>query len=66
LATTYSPPARLLRAKEVAEILGVTVEYVRALVRDGRLRSCRIGEEGWHRFRPEDVEALIAGEKPRE
>jgi excisionase family DNA binding protein len=57
---TTPPP--LLRAADVARILGVTPVRVRELVAEGRLRSVRLGEHGWHRFRVEDVERLIAGE----
>jgi excisionase family DNA binding protein len=53
---------RLYRAKEVARILGVTPARVRELVSSGQLRSVRLAGTGWHRFRPEDVERLIAGE----
>jgi excisionase family DNA binding protein len=61
MAITAPAPSRLLRAKEVAHILGVTPESVRELVASGKLPSVRFGERGWHRFRPEDVERLIAG-----
>jgi len=56
-------PVRLLRAKEVAHILGVDAKRVRELVADGSLASVRFGKHGWHRFRPEDVERLIAGKR---
>lgn len=59
MATAVAP--RLLRASEVAAMLGVSIERVRELVRDGQLSSVRLGDQGWHRFRAEDVEALIAG-----
>ena len=52
---------RLYRASEVARILGVSIERVRELVATGELRSIRLGGQGWHRFRAEDVERLIAG-----
>ena len=54
-------PPRLLRAREVADILGVDPSRVRELVADGTLPSVRLGLHGWHRFRLEDVERLIAG-----
>jgi excisionase family DNA binding protein len=59
--TTIAPP-RLLRANEVARMLGVTPWRVRELVASGDLPSVRFGTRGWHRFRLEDVERLIAGE----
>jgi excisionase family DNA binding protein len=55
-------PSRLLRAKEVARILGVDPSRVRELVASGDLASVRLGAHGWHRFRLEDVERLISGE----
>jgi hypothetical protein len=55
-------PPRLLRAKEVADILGAAPDRVRALVASGDLPSVRLSEHGWHRFRLEDVERLISGE----
>lgn len=58
---TASAPSRLLRAKEVAHILGVTPWRVRELVASGDLPSVRLGAHGWHRFRLEDVERLISG-----
>lgn len=58
---TIAPP-RLLRAKEVARILGVDPGRVRELVATGDLPSVRLGAQGWHRFRLEDVERLISGE----
>jgi excisionase family DNA binding protein len=58
---TTAPP-RLLRAKEVAHILGVDPSRVRELVANGDLPSVRLGAHGWHRFRLEDVERLISGE----
>jgi excisionase family DNA binding protein len=52
---------RLVLASEVASMLGVGLPYVRQLVREGKLEAVRIGGTGWHRFRVEDVERLIAG-----
>jgi excisionase family DNA binding protein len=54
---------RLYRAREVARILGVTPERVRELVAAGELQSIRLGGQGWHRFRADDVERLIAGKE---
>lgn len=53
---------RLYRASEVARLLGISTERVRELVASGELPSIRLGGTGWHRFRAEDVERLIAGE----
>ena len=54
---------RLLRAKEVARIIGVRPRRVRELVQEGKLRSVRLSEAGWYRFDPGDVERLISGGK---
>jgi excisionase family DNA binding protein len=59
--TIASP--RLLSTKEVAVMLGVRPGRVWELVANGDLPSVRLGAQGWHRFRVEDVERLIAGEK---
>jgi excisionase family DNA binding protein len=60
---TIASAPRLYRASEVAHILGVSPERVRELVASGDLPSIRLGGQGWHRFRAEDVERLIAGEE---
>jgi excisionase family DNA binding protein len=57
---------RLLRAAEVAEMYGLSRDYVRLLVAEGKLKSVRIGSKGWHRFRVEDVERFLAGSRPHE
>jgi Helix-turn-helix domain len=54
---------RLLRGSGVALMLGIALPRVRGLVREGKLEAVRIGDRGWHRFRVEDVERLIAGER---
>jgi excisionase family DNA binding protein len=59
--STVTTP-RLYRASEVARLLGVSKERVRELVATGELRSVRLGGTGWHRFRPDDIERIIAGE----
>ena len=59
----YIVSPRLLRAKEVARIIGVRPRRVRELVQEGKLRSVRLGDAGWYRFDPRDVERLISGGK---
>ena len=59
--TTVAVAPRLLRASEVAGILGVSTDKVRDLVADRVLEPVRLGNRGWYRFRVEDVERLIAG-----
>jgi excisionase family DNA binding protein len=63
MATTATEP-RLLTAKEVGALLGVSSKHVAWLVREGKLESVRLGGSGWHRFRREDVEAFIRGDSP--
>ena len=58
---TQTPSPRLLRASEVAAMLGCSSDRVRELEREGRLSSVRFGPKGWHRFRVEDVERLLEG-----
>ena len=55
--------ARLLRAREVAQMLSVDPKRVRELVASGDLPSVRLGSQGWHRFRLEDVERLIGRDR---
>jgi hypothetical protein len=43
--------------------MSATATVSRELVAKGELRSVRLGGSGWHRFRAEDVEALIRGAK---
>jgi excisionase family DNA binding protein len=60
MTVTETAPPRLLRVKEVAEILGCSEVYVRQLARDGKLRSIRFSREGFHRFDPRELERFIA------
>jgi excisionase family DNA binding protein len=48
---------KLLRPKDVAEILNCSVREVYNLKDHGKIPCCKIG--GMVRFRPEDVESLI-------
>ena len=64
MAVAVAAP-RLYRAKEVARILGVSPARMRELVATGQLESVRLDGTGWHRFRPEDVERLISGDRSK-
>ena len=59
-----TPAPRLLRASEVAAMLGTSKLRVLELIASGQLRSVRLGANGggWHRIPVEAVEALIQGE----
>ena len=51
---------KLLKAGEVAELLGVSVETVWDWAKDGTLPCVRLGATGrWMRFRPADVERWV-------
>ena len=49
---------RLLRAREVAELLGVSAWQVDALRRQGVLRSVSVGSRT-HRYHPQDVREFV-------
>jgi excisionase family DNA binding protein len=51
---------RLLSSREVARIVGVSLETVQLWVRSGRLRAIRVGPHGRYRIRERDVEQLFA------
>lgn len=54
--------SRLLRIKEVAQLLGVHPATLRRWDKEGRLRAVRIGSRrgvGDRRYRSEDIRTLI-------
>lgn len=59
--TTTTAPGPLLTVRHVAAMLGVRPARVRELVRDGELRSIRLGAHGYHRFDRREVERFLAG-----
>jgi excisionase family DNA binding protein len=54
----------LLKSAEVARRLGVSVEYVRDLVRDGRLQAYRLTPGGPLHFTAEDVDQALRPVNP--
>ncbi len=50
---------RLMTAKEVADYLGLALDTVLKMSRDGRLPSVRVGSRTL-RFRPETIDEYIA------
>ncbi len=64
MATTIK--RRLLSVREVGLMLGYSKKSVHALVDKGVLKPVQLGSRGHLRFRVEDVEALIQGERPHE
>jgi excisionase family DNA binding protein len=65
MTTQIVPAPRLLRAGEVAALLGVSSWRVLRLADEGVLKPVRFGARGWSRFRVEDVERLIREGPPR-
>ena len=59
-------PKAVLRAGDVASLLGVHINTVRRWSDEGALRAFRVGPRGERRFRREDVEAFLKGEKGAE
>jgi excisionase family DNA binding protein len=53
----------LLTSRQVAQRLNLSVWAVRRLVAAGHLPAVRFGPRGHLRFRSEEVERLIAGER---
>ena len=51
---------KVLLTKEVAEILRVTEEYVRALIRQKKINAYKEGRRGGYRIMPEEVEKYIS------
>lgn len=62
--TTAAEPAPLLRIRDVARRLSISPSKVAYLALQGDLPSVVIGERS-RRFRPEDLEAYIAGQSSR-
>jgi len=50
---------KLLLVKEVAEVLRVSGEHVRRLIRKGHLRAFKVGRRGGYRIREEDLRSYI-------
>ena len=51
---------KVLLTKEVAEMLRVTEEYVRSLIRRKELSAYKEGRRGGYRIKPDEVEKYIA------
>ena len=57
---------KLLKAAEVAHILGCSTGTVRQLHKAGQIPAVRFGERGHLRFVPEDIERLIERRERRD
>ena len=53
------PPARLMTASQVAELLSIDVDEVVALIMDSRLEGARVGSPPRWRVSAESVEAYL-------
>ena len=51
---------KVLLTKEVADILRVTEEYVRSLIRRKEINAYKEGRRGGYRILPEEVEKYIS------
>lgn len=61
---TNTNPSRLLRIKEVADMLGVHTATLRRWDTEGRLKAVRIGSRrgvGDRRYRLEDIQKVMQG-----
>ena len=56
-------PKAMLRAGDVASLLGVHINTVRRWSNEGVLRAFRVGLRRERRFRREDVDAFLSEEK---
>lgn len=58
--TDGGPMSNLLNEKEVSELIGMSVHWLRRKRwSGGGIPFCKLGERGAVRYRPEDVEAFI-------
>lgn len=55
--------SKLLRIKEAAELLGVNPETLRRWDNKGRLKAVRIGKRQDKRYKIEDLQKIIEGQK---
>jgi DNA-binding transcriptional MerR regulator len=58
----FSSKRRLLKTREVGEMIGISPKRVRRLSQLGVLKPVRLVPSGDLRFRVEDVERLIRGQ----
>lgn len=54
---------KLLRIKEAAELLGVNPQTLRRWDNEGRLKAVRIGKRQDRRYKVEDLQKIIDGQK---
>ncbi len=54
---------KLLKIREVAEMLGVNPETLRRWDREGRLIAIRMGKRGDRRYKREDISRVLENKK---
>lgn len=54
---------KLLRIKEAAELLGVNPQTLRRWDNEGRLKAVRIGKRQDRRYKSEDIQKIVEGQK---
>ena len=66
--TGFLPPSdmfpqhpELLTMQDVADLTGMTVQYVRRLAREGRIPAVRIGQRRWYVPKPRFIEWIMGG-----
>lgn len=50
---------KLYTIGQVATILGVTKQTIRTWDREDKIRSVRIGKDGWRRFTQSEIDRII-------
>ena len=50
---------KLLRIKEVAEVLGRSPKTIRRYIKEGRIVGCRQGEHGWYGVLESELRAYL-------
>lgn len=58
-----SDKTKLLRIKEAAELLGVNPQTLRRWDNEGHLKAVRIGKRKDRRYKAEDIQKIVEGQK---
>ena len=60
----FDPLDKLLKTKDVAEILNAHPNTIRRWSKQGKIEAYRIGSRGDRRFRQSDIDSFITGFNP--
>lgn len=55
---------KVYTAKEAGDVLGLTPDSIRRLVREGHLRAVNVPGQRKYRFKGEDIARYVQGEPP--